>query len=108
VARQAARKDLILDHLTNDRLHVCLCKRSQRLRANISKGATAQSKRGHGMSSGASTIATMSARAWISVPEVSLQKKQFKPVRIILPGLIPEGLNAAPIPTFLQLSSDGP
>src|SRR5262245_36224894 len=48
VARQAALKDLTLDHLTNDRLHVCLCKRSQRLCANISKGATAQSKRGHG------------------------------------------------------------
>jgi hypothetical protein len=39
VARQAALKDLTLDHLTNDRLHVCLRKRSQRLRANISKGA---------------------------------------------------------------------
>jgi hypothetical protein len=48
VARQAALKDLTLDHLTNDCLHVCLRKRSQRLRANISKGATAQSKRGHG------------------------------------------------------------
>src|SRR5262245_3241430 len=48
VARQAALKDLTLDHITNDRLHVFLCKRSQRLRANISKGATAQSKRGHG------------------------------------------------------------
>src|SRR5262245_26620070 len=47
-ARQVALKDLTLDHLTKDRLHVCLCKRSQRLRANISKGATAQSKRGHG------------------------------------------------------------
>src|SRR5262245_28939999 len=46
-ARQAL-KDLTLDHLTNDRLHVCLCKRSQGLRANISKGATTQSKRGHG------------------------------------------------------------
>jgi hypothetical protein len=48
VARQAALQDLTLNHLTNDRLHVCLRKRSQRLRANISKGATAQSKRGHG------------------------------------------------------------
>src|SRR5262249_5927498 len=46
VARQAALEDLTLDHLTYDRLHVCLRKRSQRLRANISKGATAQSKRG--------------------------------------------------------------
>src|SRR5262245_62392158 len=45
VARQAALEDLTLDHLTYDRLHVCLRKRSQRLRANISKGATAQSKR---------------------------------------------------------------
>src|SRR5262245_45087202 len=43
-----SRKDLTLDHLTKDRLHVCLCKRPQRLRANISKGATAQSKRSHG------------------------------------------------------------
>src|SRR5262249_5956542 len=48
VARKAVLKGLTLDHFTNDRLHVCLCKRSQRLRANISKGATAQSKRGHG------------------------------------------------------------
>src|SRR5262245_29427658 len=43
-----SRKDLTLDHLIKDRLHVCLCKRPQRLRANISKGATAQSKRSHG------------------------------------------------------------
>src|SRR6266566_9258383 len=37
-----------LDHLAKDRLDVCLSKRSQRLRANISKGAAAQSKRSHG------------------------------------------------------------
>jgi hypothetical protein len=37
-----------LNHLAKDRLHVCLRKRSQRLRANISKRATAQSKRSHG------------------------------------------------------------
>src|SRR6516162_1776881 len=37
-----------LDHLAKDRLDVCLRKRSQRLRANISKGAAAQSKRSHG------------------------------------------------------------
>src|SRR5262245_55956569 len=45
---KVALKGLTLDHLTNDRLHVCLCKRSQGLRANISKGATTASKRGHG------------------------------------------------------------
>src|SRR5262249_38858230 len=48
VARQAALKDLTLDHLSKDRLHVCFRKRSQRLRANVSKGATAQSKRSDG------------------------------------------------------------
>jgi len=39
-----------LDHLAKDRLDVCLRKRSQRLRANISKGAAAQKhpKRSHG------------------------------------------------------------
>jgi hypothetical protein len=37
-----------LDHLAKDRLDVCVRKRSQRLRANISKGAAAQSKRSHG------------------------------------------------------------
>src|SRR5262249_28680731 len=37
-----------LDDLAKDRLHVCLRKRSQRLRAHISKGAAAQSKRSHG------------------------------------------------------------
>jgi hypothetical protein len=37
-----------LDHLAKDRLDVCLRKRSQRLRPNISKGAAAQSKRSHG------------------------------------------------------------
>jgi len=37
-----------LDHLAEDRLDVCLRKRTQRLRANISKGAAAQSKRSHG------------------------------------------------------------
>jgi hypothetical protein len=37
-----------LDHLAKDRLDVSLRKRSQRLRANISKGAAAQSKRSHG------------------------------------------------------------
>src|SRR5262249_44500624 len=40
--------DSTLDHLAEDRLHVCRRKRSQRLRANISKSATAQSKRSHG------------------------------------------------------------
>jgi hypothetical protein len=40
--------DSTLDHLAKDRLHVCLRKRSQRLRANISERATAQSKRSHG------------------------------------------------------------
>ena len=48
VARKAALKDLTLDHLAKDRLHVCFRKRSQRLRANVSKGATAQSKRSDG------------------------------------------------------------
>jgi hypothetical protein len=37
-----------LDHLAKHRLDVCLRKRSQRLRPNISKGAAAQSKRSHG------------------------------------------------------------
>ena len=40
--------DSTLDHLAKDRLDVCLRKRSQRLRANISKGAAAQSKGSHG------------------------------------------------------------
>ena len=40
--------DSTLDHLAKDRLHVCLRKGSQRLRSNISKGTTAQSKRSHG------------------------------------------------------------
>src|SRR5262245_16211134 len=48
VARQAALKDLTLDHLAKDGLHVPLRKGSQRLSANISKGTTAQSKRSHG------------------------------------------------------------
>jgi hypothetical protein len=36
------------DHLANNRFHVCVTKRSQGLCANVSKGATAQSKRSHG------------------------------------------------------------
>src|SRR5262245_36042419 len=48
VARQAALKDLTLDHFAKDRLHVFFRKRSHRLRANVSKGATAQSKRSDG------------------------------------------------------------
>src|SRR5262245_45638434 len=46
--QRATDEDSVLNNFAKDRLHVCLCKRSQRLRANISKGAAAQSKRGHG------------------------------------------------------------
>jgi len=41
-------RDSTPDHLAKDRLHVCLRKRLQRLCANVSKGASAQSKRSDG------------------------------------------------------------
>src|SRR5436309_1872210 len=41
-------RDSTLDHLAEDRLHVCLRERSQGLCADVAKGASAQSKRGDG------------------------------------------------------------
>jgi hypothetical protein len=43
-----AALDSTLDQLAKDRPHVCLRKRSQGLCANVSKGASAQSKRSDG------------------------------------------------------------
>src|SRR5262245_49136740 len=70
VARQAALKDLTLDHLTNDHLHVCLRKRSQVCVRTFPRAPLLNPSAVMEMSSGASTIATMSY--WPSVQKVSL------------------------------------
>src|SRR5207247_9725070 len=46
--RPGPLRDSTPDHLAKNRLHVCLCKRSQGLCANVSKSATAQTKSGDG------------------------------------------------------------